>query len=99
VKKIALGFMLAGILSPGALHAQVMIDMTRITCAEFSAMEPDDAKIFSAWMSGYFNQKAGYTTVDLEAYARNVANVKSWCQANPKETVMAGLARATAKPQ
>jgi len=90
---------MAGLLSPGALHAQVMLDMTRITCAEYLAMEPDDAKVFAAWMSGWFNQKLGSTTVDLDAYARNVANVKSWCQSNPKETVMAGLTRATSKPQ
>lgn len=99
MKKIAFGLVLAGIFLPGASQAQVMIDMTRVTCAEYLALEPEDSEVFSAWMSGYFNQKAGYTTVDLEAYARNVANVKSWCQSNPKESVMAGLARATAKPQ
>ena len=32
--------------------------------------------------------------MDLTACARNVANVKAWCQSNPKETVMAGLERA-----
>lgn len=99
MKKIILGFVLAGILSPGAVHAQVTIDMTGITCADYLAMAPDDAKVFSAWMSGWFNQKGGYTTIDLEAYARNVANVTAWCKSNPKETVMAGLTRATSKPQ
>jgi len=52
---------------------------------------------FSAWMSGWFNQKSGYVFVDLNAYERNVANVKSWCASNPTQTVMAGLQRATAK--
>lgn len=99
MKKFAVGFVLAGMLLPGASHAQVMIDMTRVTCADYLAMPSADSKVFSAWMSGWFNHKIGSTTVDLEAYARNVANVQSWCQSNPKETVMAGLTRATAKPQ
>jgi hypothetical protein len=46
-------------------------------------------------MSGWFNQKSGYVFVDLNAYARNVANVKSWCATNPTQTVMAGLQRST----
>jgi hypothetical protein len=99
VKKFALGFVLAGLLAPAASHAQVMIDTTRITCSDYLAMPPEDSKVFSAWMSGWFNQKTGSTAVDLERFAQNVANVKSWCQSNPKETVMAGLTRAVAKPQ
>ncbi|WP_334451945.1 hypothetical protein [Bradyrhizobium elkanii] len=52
--------------------------------------------MFSAWMSGWFNQKKGYVFVDLNAYARNVASVKAWCAINPTQTVMAGLERSTA---
>ena len=46
------------------------------------------------WM---VNQKSGYVFVDLDAYARNVANVKSWCVSNPSQTVMAALQRSTAR--
>jgi hypothetical protein len=46
-------------------------------------------------MSGWFNQKTGHVTVNLDAYERNVANVRSWCVTNPNETVIAGLQRAT----
>jgi hypothetical protein len=78
-------------------HAQVTIDMSRVTCAEYLAMPPAQSATFSAWMSGWFNQKNGYVFVDINAYERNVANVKSWCALNPADTVMAGLQRATAK--
>jgi hypothetical protein len=33
----------------------------------------------------------------MEAYARNVENVKAWCGTNPEELVMTGLQRATGK--
>ena len=43
------------------------------------------------------HQKNGYVFVDINAYERNVANVKSWCALNPAATVMAGLQRSTAR--
>jgi len=83
-------------LLPSAGRAQLMIDMGKVTCGQYIAMPPDQSRIFSAWMSGWFNQKTGYVWVNLNAYARNVENVKSWCAANPQELVMTGLARAAA---
>ncbi|ACB95328.1 HdeA/HdeB family chaperone [Beijerinckia indica] len=97
MKKSAIGFVLACLLVPASVQAQILVDTTRITCDDYLAMSADDSKIFSAWLSGWFNQKAGYTTVDFDAYARNVANVKQWCASNPKESVMAGLTRAVDK--
>ena len=84
-------------LSLSSLRAQVMIDMSKVTCANYLAMPPDKSRIFSAWMSGYFNQKSGYAWVDLNAFARNIANVKQWCATYPNETVMTGLKWATTK--
>src|SRR5687767_4567720 len=86
---------LAGLIMPLAANAQVMFDTTRVTCADYLAMSPTDARPFSAFISGWFNQKTGHVTVDLNEYERNVANVRSWCATNPIETVFAGLQRAT----
>jgi hypothetical protein len=86
---------LAAVVLPVSVNAQVMFDTTRVTCAEYIAMSPTDTRLFSAFMSGWFNQKTGHVTVDLNQYERNVANVRSWCATNPKETVIAGLQRAT----
>jgi hypothetical protein len=94
MKKLAICLMLAG--TPASVLAQASIDMARITCAQYLAMSPTDGAVFSAWMSGWFNQKKGYVFVNLDAYTRNVASVKSWCALNPTLTVMAGLERATA---
>ena len=76
-------------------QAQYAVNMSLVTCTQYLAMPPERARIFSAWMSGWFNQKTGYTYVNLEAYARNIENVKAWCAANPGELVMTGLQRAT----
>ena len=77
---------LAGFVMPLAANAQVMFDTTRVTCADYLAMSSTDAPLFSAFISGWFNQKTGHVTVDLNEYERNVANVRSWCATNPGET-------------
>src|SRR6476659_9877471 len=72
MKKYALFLMFAGATLPSVTHAQVSIDMARVTCADYLALSPADSAVFSAWMSGWFNQKTCYVFVDLNAYARNV---------------------------
>jgi hypothetical protein len=97
MKALAFCLTLGAAMLASAAQAQVSIDMSRVTCAEYLAMPAAQSATFSAWMSGWFNQKTGYVFVDVDAYARNVANVKSWCASNPSQTVMAGLQRATAR--
>jgi hypothetical protein len=46
-------------------------------------------------MSGWFNQKKGSTTVDLDAYRHNIDSVKKWCTSNPNSSVMGALQAAT----
>lgn len=82
---------------PTAAQSQLLIDMNRLTCGQFIAMSPEQARIYSAWMSGFFNQKTGYAWVDLNAYERNFVNVRQFCAQFPNDTVMAALQRATAR--
>jgi len=94
--KFAFAATIVAAMMSNTVHAQGKVDMARITCAEYLAMSPADDAIFSAWMSGWFNQKKGYVFLDLSVYKRNVSNVKAWCSTNPTQTVMAGVERATA---
>jgi hypothetical protein len=81
-----------------AARAQVTIDMSKVTCANYLAMTPDQSRTFSAWMSGWFNHRWGYVSVGLNDFARNVASVKQWCTTNPQQSVMAGLERSFPQP-
>ncbi|WP_395665067.1 HdeA/HdeB family chaperone [Methylocella sp.] len=99
MSKLAIALGLAGAFVCASAQAQVMIDMRLVTCKDFLAMTPADAALASGWLSGWFNQKTGSTTVDLEAFARNVQNVTKWCASYPQETLMDGLQRATATKQ
>jgi hypothetical protein len=81
-----------------AARAQMTIDMSKVTCANYLAMTPDQSGTFSAWMSGWFNHRWGYVSVGFNDFARNVASVKQWCTTNPQQSVMAGLERSFPQP-
>jgi HdeA/HdeB family len=82
----------------GTAHAQERQDMTEVTCTNYLIMSPNMSRTFSAWMSGWYNQKFGYTTVGLDDYDKNVASVRQWCTDNPQATIMAALDRSVPQP-
>src|SRR5215468_6120067 len=82
----------------GTGHAQATLDMTRVTCADYLALPPDRSEIFSAWMSGWFNQRLGYVSVGLSDFQRNVASIKQWCTTSPAATIMGALESAKVAP-
>ncbi len=79
------------------VQAQLTVDVSRATCAEFVAMQPDQSRIFSAWLMGYFDQKSHKHSLNFPAYASKVASLRQWCAANPSEVVMTGIERANEK--
>jgi hypothetical protein len=100
MRQFAFGLAIAAATLSSTVHAQDKadkgkVDMARVTCAEYLAMSPQDDAIFSAWMSGWFNQKKGYVSLDLDVYKRNISNVKEWCSNNPTQSVMASIERVT----
>lgn len=99
MKKLTVSLIALATLSLPA-QAQVTYDMSKVTCAEYLAMDDIVSREFSAWMSGWFNEKAGSTSFNLEGYRANVASVRNWCKSNASVSVMESLknAVAAAKP-
>jgi hypothetical protein len=97
MKKFAYGLAFAAATLSSVGYAQVKIDMMRVTCAQYLALPPDQSAKFSAWMSGWFNQRSGYAWIDLNRYAQNVVAVKGWCTVHPDQSVMESLRQATQK--
>ena len=78
-------------LLPVTANAQVTIDMSAFTCAQYLAMSPSMSRDFSAWMTGWYSYQTRRTFVDVLAHQKNIASLKSWCQFRPQESVMAAL--------
>jgi hypothetical protein len=79
---------------PMTATAQVTIDMSAFTCAQYLAMPPALSRDFSAWMSGWFSYQSRRPFVDVLAHQRNIESVKSWCQLRPQASVMIALQTA-----
>ena len=82
---------LAMLLLPAAAHAQVTIDVTKITCKEFIIGRIVPTKSMALWFSGYYNGKRGTTTVDTTAFQTNVDKITDYCALHQDVTVMAAI--------
>jgi hypothetical protein len=85
MKKFLFALVFGCALGPALSHAQVKIDMPKITCGEVLAMAPDDREDFAAFMSGWFSQKSGRTFIDVGMFRKNTASVMDWCASNKSE--------------
>lgn len=73
--------------------AQVVLDMTLITCGEYMGQNRDTQDVLAAWMSGYFNAAKNQSMVDLARFERNRKAVEKYCKTHKPETVMSAIQR------
>ena len=74
---LGLGFMLLWILPAGA---QVMIDVSRITCDQFVQGKIGEPRTLAAWLSGYYHGKRGATLVDQQTFQENLNTMEVFCR-------------------
>jgi acid stress chaperone HdeB len=85
-------FLIAGLLlaalppSPG--HAQVTVDVAKLTCRQFLLDTVAPTKSVTMWLSGYYHGKHGGTVVDFAAMVREADKVGDYCRMHLDITVM-----------
>lgn len=88
---------LAAILLAVPARAQVLVDVSRVTCDEYAKGMLDDALLLSLWLSGYYHAKRNSTMVDLTNAKMSAQTLTRFCQENPQATVMQAADRLLAK--
>jgi acid stress chaperone HdeB len=93
MKKIvmALGLIFACLgvsLSMPAAHAQMTVDVAKITCKQFLLDKVAPTKSVAIWLSGYYNGKRGNTVIDLGDTEKKADKVEDYCRLNLDMTVM-----------
>ena len=68
--------------------AQVTIDVSQITCAQFRRDEITDLTNIAAWLAGYYNGQQRNTVVNVQSFKDDLERVKDYCLPNPTVTVM-----------
>ena len=72
----------------------MVVDMSKLTCAELNRLGFQDFAGVTMWMSGYYNASVRNTTIDLDRFAQSAKTVKDHCSTTPRATVMSAAERA-----
>ena len=72
--------------APG--HAQVVIDLSMITCKQLLESDSERQLLISSWMGGYFSATKNLSEVDLRYVRRNAKVIGTYCKTHKSDTVM-----------
>jgi acid stress chaperone HdeB len=70
------------------VKAQVMLDLSLITCRQFLASDPERQALIGSWMSGYFSATKNLNILDLRYVERNQKVVGNYCKTHKSDTLM-----------
>jgi acid stress chaperone HdeB len=81
------GFALA-LTATNAARAQVMLDLSTVTCDQFIKYKVADPKLISVWLSGYFHGKRADPKIDTQKLNSDADEVEKFCFKNPQAPLM-----------
>ena len=86
---------LAGALAAAAIaapaSAQVSVEMSEITCKQFSDYDENTQAFVAEWMAGYFSATKNFFVVDERYVKRNTTKILAYCKKKPKETLFKAI--------
>ena len=85
------GLMFTAVMT-SAGHAQVTIDVAKITCGQFLAYSIADPKDIALWLNGYYvGKRGGSTLLDTQALKANYDRLRTHCLTNQDTPVMQAI--------
>ena len=72
--------LLGAFVGSSAAHAQVTVDVAKITCRQYLTGKITTARTVANWLSGYFHGERGDTTLDYGDLGANVGEVDAFCR-------------------
>jgi hypothetical protein len=70
------------------VHAQVTVDVSKITCEQFWFRKIANPEKVAIWLSGFYNGKIGNTVLDTPKLEANIRDVTEHCRTNFNQTLM-----------
>ena len=71
--------------------AQVILDMSLITCKQFLESPPDRKDLIASWMSGCFSASKNLYEIDFRYVERNEKVVGQYCRSHKRESLMSAV--------
>jgi len=69
-------------------RAQVVIDLSVLTCKHLLDSDAERQALISSWMGGYFSATKNLSELDIRYVKRNAKVVGSYCKTHKSDTVM-----------
>jgi len=69
-------------------HAQVTLDVAKITCDQFTGYKITNPQNISIWLSGYYNGQRGNTILDTQELTANAQKLRDYCMLHPDVPVL-----------
>lgn len=76
-----------------AAKAQVVLDMTMLTCRQYLEADKPRQDLIAAWMSGYYNAAKNNPVFNATLFQQNRNKVTAHCKRNRNETLMSAIQR------
>jgi acid stress chaperone HdeB len=71
-----------------AASAQVTLDVSKITCDQFTGYKITNPQNIAIWLSGYHSGKRGSTIIDTQELNADTRKLQDYCIRNPQVPVM-----------
>ena len=84
---VALGLIFALQIVPAA-WAQVTLDLSKITCEQYTGYKVTNPQNIAIWLSGYQHGKRGDTTLDTQGLIADAKKLRDYCFRNRQKLVM-----------
>ena len=78
-------------------QAQVVLDLSKVTCEQWSGYKITNPQNIALWLSGYYNGKRGNTVIDTQEFAADTQKLRDFCITNPQMPVMQAVEKTLGK--
>jgi len=85
-RKFIIAAILASAMATPA-SAQVMIEMSQITCKQFTEYDAETKSFIASWMSGYFSATKNLNVVEMRYVKRNTEKALAYCKKHKNDTL------------
>jgi acid stress chaperone HdeB len=76
------------LLTASTARAEITIDVSRLSCKEFTSDVVTLPDNMAYWLSGYYNGKRGNTVIDVVGLRDYVTKVEQYCISNEETSLM-----------
>jgi acid stress chaperone HdeB len=91
--KLVLATVLLATAMASSAKAQVIVDMSLITCQQYFDAPPNQQNLIAWWMRGYYSAAKNLSTIDFRYVDYNTKIVTDYCKKkqNRNETLMSAI--------